>query len=93
MHLSAAATALPNPLQESFVRQPFAEGLLFLTKRGPAFQPSVKKWARHDEAEALPYLRVAQTHGDSVLTLPADSQVLGSSRTITNEIMLVGKSM
>jgi hypothetical protein len=80
-------------MQESFVRQPFTEGMIFKTKYGPRFQPKAKKWKTHDESNALPYLRVTQTHGDSVLTLPADSQVLGSSATITNEIFMVGKNM
>lgn len=75
------------------MRQPFAEGMIFKGKKGPAFQPAVKKWKTHDATDTLPYLRVTQTHGDSVLTLPSDSQVLGSSRTITNEIFMVGKNM
>lgn len=36
---------------------------------------------------------IAATAGDSVVTLPADSQVLGASRSCTNEIFLTGKNI
>jgi hypothetical protein len=61
--------------QESFSRQPFAEGLILKTARGPRYQPRVMQWRTRDARDSIPYLRVSQTHGDSVLTLPADSQV------------------
>jgi hypothetical protein len=80
-------------IQESFARQPFAEGLILKTKRGARFQPSARKWSKHDDTGSQPYMRITETHGDSVLTLPADAQVLGTSTSITNEIFLVGKNM
>jgi hypothetical protein len=61
-------------------RQPFAEGLLLRTSTGPRFQPQPKKWRSKrfsiaDESSAIPFMRITETHGDSVVTLPADSQV------------------
>lgn len=75
------------------MRQPFAEGLILKTRGGPRVQPSADRLRAHEAEESQPFMRVTATHGDSVLTLPADSQVLGSSRTITNEVFMVGKNM
>lgn len=82
--------------------QPFADGLFMKTAAGPRFQPEPRKWrpsaskkrARPTLADAsgtMAFMRITQTHGDSVVTLPADSQVLGTSRSCTNEIFLTGK--
>jgi GMP synthase-like glutamine amidotransferase len=81
-------------IQEAFARQPFAEGIILKSLRGGArFQPAPKRWSRKDDTSSLPFMRITETHGDSVLTLPADSQVLGTSSNITNEIFMVGKNM
>lgn len=77
--LSTAVTARLQAqeifIQESFARQPFAEGIILKTKRGARFQPAARKWKAADDTGSQPYLRITETHGDSVLTLPADSQV------------------
>lgn len=73
-------------IQESFARQPFAEGIILKTKRGARFQPAARKWKAADDTGSQPYLRITETHGDSVLTLPADSQVrhcADSAKTLT----------
>lgn len=89
----AALQAQEIFIQESFARQPFAEGIILKTKRGARFQPAARKWKAADDTGSQPFLRITETHGDSVLTLPADSQVLGTSTAITNEIFTVGKNM
>ncbi len=56
-------------------RQPFSENLIMRTKDGIRVQAHKERWLTHDERDAEPVLRVTETHGDSVVTLPADSQV------------------
>jgi hypothetical protein len=64
---------------ESFVRQPFAEGLFLRTSAGPRFVPEPRKWkaaaaggarARRlsaaEERETIPFMRITQTHGACV---------------------------
>ena len=59
---------------ESFVRQPFAEGLFMRTSAGPRFQPEPRKWKEgaggrkrkltiNEERETIPFMRITQTHG------------------------------
>ena len=78
---------------EAFARMPFADGIVLRTKEGPAAQPNEWAWEYHESKGCLPYLRVTETHGDSVVTLPADTQVLAISDSTVNEVFLTGRNM
>ncbi len=78
---------------EAFARMPFSEGIVLRTKEGIAAQPNEMLWEQHVEKGTIPYFRVTETHGDSVVTLPMDSQVLAFSDSTTAEMFLCGRNL
>jgi GMP synthase-like glutamine amidotransferase len=72
---------------------PWADSIVLKTKDGPMIQVNDIAWSRNVEAGALPFMRITETHGDSVVTLPADAQVLAVSDSSTNELFLVGRNI
>lgn len=78
---------------EAFCRMPWSDSIVLKTPAGPMIQPNEAAWGQRMETGALPYMRVTETHGDSVITMPVDSQLLATSDSCTIEMFLVGRNM
>lgn len=72
---------------------PWAQDIVLKTRDGPMIQPNEAAWGKRMEAGLLPFMRVVETHGDSVVTLPMDSQCLAVSDSSTHELFLCGRNL